>query len=77
MVENKREAAMAFERFATEVLESESYVMGVSKLCVYRHESEPTVIWRSTPSIYALSCNDDCKASRFGRRSGERCDFDG
>ena len=71
-----QEAVTAFERFATEVLESENYAIGASALSVYRHTPEPTVIWRSTPCIYARSCNDDCKASWFGRRSGERCDFD-
>ena len=77
MIDDKREAAMVCGKFATEVLETEKYVIGASKLCVYRHAPEPTVIWRSTPSIYALSCSDDRKASWFGRRSGERCDFDG
>ena len=54
-MESKREAAMSVGGFAIEVRESESYVMGVSKLRVYRPESEPKVMWRSTPSIYALS----------------------
>ena len=40
-MENKREAAVSFGGLATEVQESESYVMDVSKLCVYRPESEP------------------------------------
>ena len=61
-MENKREAAVSFGGLATEVQESESYVMDVSKLCVYRPESEPKVLWRSTPSIYALSCGAESRA---------------
>ena len=48
-MENKREAAMSSKERIMEVWESEDYVMGVSKLCVYRHESELKVIWRSNP----------------------------
>ena len=41
-----RGAAMAFGRFATKVMESECYVMGMSIPCVHRHESEPSRVWR-------------------------------
>ena len=47
--ENKREAAMSFGGLATEVQESESYVMDVSKLCVYRLESEPKGVVEKYP----------------------------
>ena len=46
-----RDAAMAFDRFATEVMEGAGYVMGMSTPCVYRHKSEPSVAWRHGDDI--------------------------
>ena len=39
------DAAMAFDRLATEVTEGAGYVIDVSRPCVYRHRLEPLVAW--------------------------------
>ena len=46
-----RDAAMAFDRFATVVMEGAGYVMGMSTPCVYRHKSETSVAWRHGDDI--------------------------
>ena len=46
-----RDAAAAFDRFATEVRESSGYITGASTPCVYRHCREPSVGWRHGDDI--------------------------